>query len=316
MSAGHRNGDRLDLLDPLIYADAFDCSLTLGELWRYGRVAIDQPTLERRLREDSGLRKLVLSRDGLYCLADRPALIDQRPARARHARRLERRARWVTRVLRNVPFVRGVALTGSAAADDAAADADVDLLVIVARARLGTVFLLLGSVSRLLGRRLFCPNYYLCEDNLAMAPASLYVARELAQARVLDGDAAILWQSNPWLAEIFPNAAPAVQARSGRSRSAPLQALLEAPLRRKLGDRVERHARRVGITRLGVHYRGRGEDVPPQVVGSFESGAALRFHGGQIAERSLERYFARRASIAGRLEVLDREREPAARTLR
>src|SRR5207302_2361686 len=34
------NDERLDLLDALVYGDAFDCAVTLDELWRYSRVAI------------------------------------------------------------------------------------------------------------------------------------------------------------------------------------------------------------------------------------------------------------------------------------
>ena len=80
------------------------------------------------------------------------------------------------------------------------------MLVIVATNRLGTPFLLLGPLSRLLGRRLFCPNWYMGEDSLGIAPASLYIAREFAQSRSLAGNGDALRDSNPWIAERFPNA--------------------------------------------------------------------------------------------------------------
>lgn len=41
--------ERLDLIDALIYGDVFDCAVTLDELWRYARVAIDRDELRRRL---------------------------------------------------------------------------------------------------------------------------------------------------------------------------------------------------------------------------------------------------------------------------
>jgi predicted nucleotidyltransferase len=294
--------ERLRLIDGLIYADAFDCALTAGEIWRYSRAPIDQGALSRRLREDSCLRELVLARDGLYCFGDRPELIDQRPARIERARRLERRARQVARVLRHTPFVRGLALTGSAAADDAGAGADVDLMVTVARGRLGLVFVLMGSVSRLLGRRLFCPNYYVSEGNLGMAPSTVYIARELAQARDLTGDSRGLWKSNPWLAEIFPNAAPSAAERSSPVRSSLLQRMLEAPLRGSLGARLERYARQLALGRLRVHYREVDEDVPRDVVRAFEEGAGLRFHRGKIDANALARYSVRRTQIAAQLD--------------
>jgi len=178
------NDERLDLLDALVYGDAFDCAVTLDELWRYSRVAIGRDDLRRRLQDDPALRRLVVGRDGFYCFQDRPDLLSQRLERARRARRLDRRGHRVARLLRHVPFVRGVALTGSAAAGDAGRDGEVDLLVTVAPGSLGTAFLLLGSASRLMGRKLFCPNYYLGEDQLGLGPGTLYLARELAQARL------------------------------------------------------------------------------------------------------------------------------------
>src|SRR2546423_7864717 len=204
----------LDAIDAVLYGDVFDCAVTLDEAWRYARVAIARDELARRLSADP----LVATREGLYCLAGREELLARRPERIRNAARLERRARRVTRLLRHFPFVRGLALTGSAAAGDAGADDDVDLLVTVAEGRLGTVFVLLGSLSKLLGRRLFCPNYYACEGRLGLDSANLYLARELAQARPLVADGAALWRANPWLEETFPHAKPPAAGGPARSR--------------------------------------------------------------------------------------------------
>jgi predicted nucleotidyltransferase len=278
--------ERLDLLDALIYGDVFDCAVTLDELWRYARMAIDREELRRRLRGEG----LVVEREGLYCLAGREELLARRPERMRQAVRLARRAQRVARVLGQFPFVRGLALTGSAAAGDAAEGDDVDLLVTVADGRLGTVFLVLGSLSRVLGRRLFCPNYYVCEGRLDLGPGNLYLARELAQAQPLVGDGAAPWRANPWLAGTFPNAAPLASAHSAGSR---VQRLLE----RLIGGRVEGWARRVATSRLGAHYGS----VPAEVADTFVDGAALRFHGSGVAARTLERYAARRDDVAARL---------------
>ena len=132
--------DRLDLIDALLYADAFDCAVTLDELRRYARRPVEREELRGRLRDDPELRRLVASRDGLYCLADRRALLDERPAKIARSRVLRRQALRIAGALRHAPFVRGFALTGSVAPDGAAEGADVDVLVIVAPGRIGTVF--------------------------------------------------------------------------------------------------------------------------------------------------------------------------------
>lgn len=273
----------LDAIDAVLYGDVFDCAVTLDEAWRYARVAIGRDELARLLRDDP----LVAEGGGLYCLAGREELLARRPARIRNAARLERRARRVACLLRHFPFVRGLALTGSAAAGDAGEDADVDLLVTVAEDRLGTVFVLLGSLSRLLGRRLFCPNYYMCDGRLGLGPANLYLARELAQARPLAGDGAALWRANPWLEETFPNAEPPADGGPNGSR---LQRALEA----LVGGRFEAWARRVARRRLRAHYGA----VPADVEEAFASGAALRFHGSGVAARTLERHRERRLELA------------------
>ena len=297
----HRD-ERLDLLDPLIYADAFDCAATLDELWRYGPVEIGRDALARQLRDPS-LEGLVVERGGLYCLGDRRALVERRRERIDRARALRRRARRVARIVRHAPFVRGLVLTGSVAAGDAGSDSDVDLLVVVAPGRLATAFLLLGSASRVLGRRLFCPNYYVCARHLGFGPGSLYLARELAQARSLVGSPRALLDANPWVADVFPN------ADAGRNPERPLrpgrrvQRLLEALLRGALGDRLERWARGVAASRLRVHHREFGRDVPDAVWADLRAGRALRFHGRAVDEDVLARYAARRAEVAALLEA-------------
>ena len=290
---------RLDLLDPLVYADTFDCALTLEEMWRYARVSIGTEELSRALRDDESLRRVVLHRRGLYALADRPQLIDQRPARVARARALQRRGRGAARVLRHLPFVRGLALTGSLAADDAGDHADVDLLVTVAPGRLATAFLMMGPVARVLRGRVFCPNYYVNEGRLGMARDDPYVARELVQARALAGSTRGLHESNPWLAHAFPNAAH----ESGMAAGAGLQRALEQPLRGRIGDAVERLAVRVAESRLRAHYGACGDPVPDDVAASLAAGVALRFHGRHTSSAIVSRYAARRAEVAEMLEA-------------
>ncbi len=310
MSALHeltRHDERLDLLDAVIYGDAFDCAVTFDELWRYARAPIAREELRRRVRNDPAIARIVAAADDLFCLHDRPELIQRRAARSEHARVLQTRARRITRVLRHVPFVRGLALTGSVAADDAGEDADVDVLVMVEPGRIGLVFLLLGSASRVLGRRLFCPNYYVPADRLEFpAPRNVYIARELAQARTLLAGPRTLRDANPWVGEIFPNG---IEAEPPSSCAGSLvQRLFETPFRGRVGDHLERWARKVAASRLQAHYGGFGRDVPERVASELEAGAGLRFHAGTPVDSALNRYSERRAELAARLEHLDRDR--------
>ncbi len=192
--------------------------------------------------------------------------------------------------------MRGILLTGSVAADDAPSDADVDLLVIVAEDRIGTVFALLGTTSRVVGRRWFCPNFYLAESQLPLQPSSVYIGRELGQAAAIVGDANALRGANPWLEEMFPNLGPPEPAPM-RAGSRP-QRLLEALLSGSAGGAVERRARRLARSRLRAHYGG---EIPDDVASRLEHGTALRFHasGAEFGVPAL--YEERRRALAATL---------------
>jgi predicted nucleotidyltransferase len=289
---------RLALIDAAVYADLFDCAVTQDELLQYSRVPLERAELRRRLAEDGELRGVLSERDGLYCLTGREELLDLRPQRQRQARRLQARARRVARVLRHLPFVRALLLTGSAAAGDAVPGADVDLLVTVRHGRLATVFTLLGTLSRLLSRRLFCPNYYLSDAHLALDGHDPYVARELVQSIPLAGDADPLYEANEWARTVFPNASNHDASVPGGSR---LQRILEWPLRGRLGDRLESRLRGLTLSRLAKHHASWGSSVPREVRQDFEAGIRLRFHGAPENQSVLARYERRRAEIAVRL---------------
>jgi predicted nucleotidyltransferase len=291
-----------DLIDALVYGDAFDCAVTFDELWRYSLVPIGRDELRRQLAEPP-LCTIVAHRDGLYVLAGREALVSERIARRERAEQLHRRARLVARVLQHLPFVRGLLLTGSVAADDAAEGADVDMLVIVEPRRLGLAFALLGPLSRFVSRDVFCPNYYLSEAHLTLTRRDHYVARELMQAVPLAGGAAAIFAANTWVGALLPNATP----HDGQAAPIPfgklLQRLLELPFRGAVGDRLERRAHRLALRRLAVHHAEFRESPPEQVVRRFEAAVELRFHAGGTIERATERYAEGRAEVRRRLRA-------------
>jgi hypothetical protein len=205
-------------------------------------------------------------------------------------------------VLQHAPFVRGLVLTGSAAAEDAGPDADLDLMVIVAPRRLAISFLMLGSLARLLGRGVLCPNQYRSEDHLALGPGDVYLARELAQALPLAGRGRDLLASNDWTAALLPNlgsARPSAVAPLPGGRF--LQRLVERPLRGRLGDALDRAVGRLAMARVAVHHRRRGSEPPPDVVDAFRAGVELRFHGAPVHGWLLARYPQRRAQVAAEL---------------
>src|SRR5262249_41969362 len=150
--------------------------------------------------------------------------------------------------------------------DSAPPDADVDLLVIVADRRIASVFAMLGSLSRLVSRRIFCPNYYLSDAHLTLRRQNHYVARELAQALALVGNAADLHSANPWINDHVPNLAHDMAAAKPRPRASLVQRLLEIPLRGRFGHWLEAKACGLALARLAVHHGLENCAVPEDVA--------------------------------------------------
>jgi hypothetical protein len=278
---------RLDLVDAVLYADVFGCAAVEDDVWRYSRTALERDALPDRLTE---LDAIIHRRDGFVCLAGRERLLADAPERRRRAQRLHRRARRVARIVQHAPYVRGLLLTGSAAAGEAVRGADPDLLVLVAPGRVGTVFAVLAPLARLTRGRVLCPNHYRSVDHLALERRDLYVARELAQARPLAGAGAAFLAANDWTRELLPNAAP----RRGEVSALPFGRLAQRVAEALLPANIEPRLRRLARARLAVHHGG----APPSDVAlALDSGIELRFHGSRMHERALGGYGARRAAL-------------------
>jgi hypothetical protein len=292
--------DLLDLVDAVVYADVFGAAVALDDVHRFARVAIDRAALERELTTGDAARLVVRHRSGAYTLRGREALADGFESRAARAEILRRRAARVGAVLRHVPFVRGILLTGSVAAGVARRNADVDLLVIVGCNRIGTVFAVLGPASRLIGRHVFCPNFYVSEDAISLEAGDVYVGHELGQAQSVLGSAAGVRDANPWLGEMFPNLPPANDGPAYR-RSV-VQRAIEALLGGRVGRAVELRARGLAAARLRAHFGGM---VPSYAERDLARGASLRFHASGLEHVVPERYAARRRALRDEMSAAE-----------
>jgi len=157
-------------------------------------------------------------------------------------------------VLKHLPFVRMIGLTGSRAIQPEGMG-DTDLMIVAAPGRvwlcrLGTV--VVARFARCFGDRL-CPNYVVSADSLSLRDMSIYDAHELAQLVPLHGRAAYqeLWDRNPAIGDLLPNSSPFA---CPSDRLLPGAGLLkragEWTLAGRLGDRLERWERTRKIARL------------------------------------------------------------------
>lgn len=199
------------ILHTLLYSDLFDYPLTPDEAAHY---LIGRPGTPDEVRaclaRSSWLADRVIELSGYLALRGRETLIARRLDRTATSDRLWRRMQRFVRVLRALPFVRMIAVTGALAMKNSAAHDDIDVLIVTAPDRVWlTRALAIGLVyaGKLCGDTL-CPNYVISERALGLDRHTLFVAHEFAQMVPVYGLTIYnrMCAVNPWIQRMLPNA--------------------------------------------------------------------------------------------------------------
>jgi hypothetical protein len=304
----------------VLYADLFDCAITVAEICRHAAVPLlDQTAVTRALRDETLAERL--SRQGdLACLRGREELFSIRRRRAENSRRMWRQSRRWARFFAAAPFVRMIAVTGSLAVDNVEGDCDIDLFVVTEPGRLWLCRAFFFSVAlachamRIHPR--LCPNYLVTTRALELEAADrdYYVARELAQMVPLWGQVTyeLLRARNTWMVEYQPNAGSrwgAVEpVRLGRF-SASLRRGTEWALAGRLGDRLERWETARAVPRQRRRAAREGGDL---MFGVDVYRGQFSGHGARIRERYAQRLAATPPGQDPELAATDAETRPGA----
>lgn len=235
------------ILETLLYSDLFDYPLAPEEVAQYlGGVRSTLDEVRACLAQTHYLDGRIIEIDGYLALRGREALIARRLERAAASDRLWRRARRFVRVLRLVPFVRMIAITGALSMKNSAAGDDIDVLIVTAPARVWltrALAIALVYAGKLCGDTL-CPNYVISERALTLDKHTLFVAHEFIQMVPVYGRAVYdrMCAANPWIQIMLPNAQPLMQSgpdQSPGSIGRGLKRGLEWLLSGRVGDALE-----------------------------------------------------------------------------
>jgi predicted nucleotidyltransferase len=195
----------------LIYHDIFDYPLTMGEItkWKAGR---RYRTGEPEVRFNQGF----------YHLAGKEGIILKRLLRERISARKMEIARKAGQILKFIPTLKMVGVTGALAMGNAGEESDVDLLLVTRKrtlwtTRLATMILLslFGIKRRKYGEKeekdKLCLNLWLDEDSLAWSKKdrNIYTAHEICQIQPLfdkEKTFARFLAANGWVKAFWPNA--------------------------------------------------------------------------------------------------------------
>jgi hypothetical protein len=196
-----------------------------------------------------------------------------------------------SRLIARFPFVRGVCLSGTISKGVMGPGDDVDFFVITAPSRVWLCRALLMTFKRvaLLGsHRLFCVNYLMSEDQLAVPDRNLFTATEIAWLRPTVGQLPYrrFVAANAWVSEFFPNWSPAARSVA-EVVTGPLARACERALRGARGDALDARCR-AAIERRN---RKRHGHLPPEIyeVALRATKAASKHHPSHYQDRVIGR---------------------------
>jgi hypothetical protein len=141
------------ILKTLIYADIFEYPMLSHEIhkWLIGRSAtIEQ--VEKSLKKLVKNKKILL-KEGVYFLKKRSELIQIRQIRESVSQKYYAKARWVARLIRIIPWIQLVGISGSLAMRNAEKIDDIDLFVVTKANRVWLTRIFSALILELLGER-------------------------------------------------------------------------------------------------------------------------------------------------------------------
>lgn len=200
------------ILRTLVYADIFDYPLKKEEIqkWLIGGGDLKSQN-----------SKLIQEKNGFYFLRGRENLVELRKKRERWSRKKIKIAEKIAGILRKIPWVKMIGVTGALAMKNSDKEDDVDLLIITSKNRLWLTRGLIVTFLRFFGlyprpgkiKDKICPNMLLDENHLAVPKneQDLFSSHEVCQMRPLwDKDETYqkFLKENQWARKFLPNWKP------------------------------------------------------------------------------------------------------------
>lgn len=220
----HKGTDELqrNIIATICYYDVLDYPLTSFEVWRHMIVADKTKDVSIfslgdvvRLLGNTSLNHAIAQKNGFYFLHDREILVAQRMRRNRISINKLRRLQKYARIIRYMPFVRAILVTGRLAMQQADHESDLDVLVILKGGHIWMGRAVITALLQLLGVRKHgdkhrdhvCLNYYITDTTLCVPTQDRFAAHEYGWTFPLFG-----WETfqefqkaNVWMKKYTPH---------------------------------------------------------------------------------------------------------------
>lgn len=206
------------IIKTIIYADIFDYPLTWEEV---GKWLIRLKMKNEKLKITMQNSKLIKEKDGYYFLPNRESIVELRKKRRRYSEKKWKIVRDFVRILRFVPTIKLVGVSGALAIHNVKEDDDIDLFIVASRNLLWTTRLLATLLVKLTGKRRhpqdknikdkICLNMFADEDHLGIPEyeRDLFSAHEVLQMKPIwekDNMYHKFLKANEWVRGYLPNA--------------------------------------------------------------------------------------------------------------
>lgn len=215
-----------NILSTIIYYDILDYPMTAFEVWKYLDTSKgvgtegDIPKLGDVVKEleDENLEKQIEQFRGFYFLSGRRELVEKRLEKNKLSERKFKIIKKVVSVLRFLPYVRMVAVTGTVAMKNAGRGSDLDLLIVLKHGRIFFGRTLVTGLVHFMGKRRYggkisdriCLNCFLTDESLESRLKDSFSSSEYFFAVPIFGQK-IFWEfqdRNDWIKNFKTNFYP------------------------------------------------------------------------------------------------------------
>ncbi len=296
------------VLATLIYHDLFDYPLNANEIRKY-QISNIPPAEASHMRAGknqndnvkikNGLdvllaKKKIFKKDGFYFLPRRSKIVSLRQKKEKYSQVKLQKTRKMAGILRLIPEIKMIAVTGTLAMSNADRNDDIDLLIITSCNRLWLTKLKLVILLEILGQRRrpgvatfkdkICLNMFLDETALTLTvnKRNLFTAHEIAQIQpILDRNNTYekFLTANLWVRDYLPNSITTGQLGNWAIKDKNKKTFNYHFLMTQLINRLEKF-----IYQLQVKYM-KSKKTNENVSQHFAF-----FHPGHRAERILKKY--------------------------
>jgi hypothetical protein len=172
-----------DIVRTLLYFDIFSYPLRASEIQTCSKLSDHNPEKLMESLNRLQLIGILFQSSGFYSVRQNAENLCQRRIEGNlRAKKFQKIAHRVSRLIAAFPFVRAVFLSGSISKDFMAEDSDIDYFIVTKPGRLWLARTLLVAFKKLFllnSHKYFCVNYFVDTDNLQIEERNLFTATEL-----------------------------------------------------------------------------------------------------------------------------------------